>query len=109
VITVEYHQNDGINLPDGKVEQFAKDFMNSAGSNTHIKVCSFLIIEAIRAEVAIGNVDHTKVQFKYGDKILKMNQHARISEWPKGFGDIHDDFLHAILDAGSKAAKAKRK
>lgn len=103
-LIVEY-SGDGICVPDAKIDELVTnlisivDFKNNLDDKEyHIQVASELIITALRVKVLAGEIPYTQIEFKFEDKIIKINKDGRLDWWPKGFCDYNDHYLDQLLN-----------
>jgi hypothetical protein len=97
--TITYDK-DGIEFPDHKVEEAARDFLLS--TDTQIEVSNELYITAVRTLIHEEVIVHTEVRFRFVDQegrehLLYPNAGGRMSEWPVGFCDAAERLLLRLL------------
>lgn len=94
--TIQYSPK-GIAIADSVAEELAKLFLTSSEESIHISTDNF--IYATRALVRGGLVLHNEVRFKFGRRIIKLNEDARFltQPLPNGFCDHTDKWLMRIL------------
>jgi hypothetical protein len=99
MLTLEYHP-DGICVPDVKTMETAESFVqraNEQGVMHEIKFSQAMILDAFRVLIKRGVVDHTLVTFKFQGKVFHSNADGQLSDWPRGFCDLTEDYLLEIL------------
>ncbi|QOI71304.1 hypothetical protein pEaSNUABM50_00362 [Erwinia phage pEa_SNUABM_50] len=97
MITVIFDNENGIALPDVKVQEFANDLI-SKGEGT-VYVSQMLIIDAIRVAVLKNKFDPKKIIFEVhdGDKKTSVNidSDAGMSDWHP-FPDVQMKLLQIL-------------
>lgn len=85
-ITVTYDPDEGYVCPDN----YSKFFVDLAlaSNQEEFKVGSEILVTEFRLRVARGEVDYRKIQFKFKDETMTVNNRfAGLSHYPKGFLD----------------------
>lgn len=77
---------------------------NLDGDHTFV-VSTSVPIAAIRLAIVRGEIDHTKIIFRYSNEVFQANEYGAILNWPNGFCDIESRFAEDIL----KCAMRKRR
>jgi hypothetical protein len=66
----------------------------------HIKYSTSNIFTAFRVLIAEGDIPHSDISFKYGDKIIVLDTKGRpIKGYPKGFCDVEIDLSFRLINA----------
>lgn len=92
MITVTYDPLHPTGIPDGMAMGCAEVIV-TMDSAEPIIVSTGLVIDAIRVLVKTGKADHTSIQFKYKDTIIKIDEHGHCDPWPDGFNDTIEKLL----------------
>ena len=111
MLTIIYDPNEGLTLPDAKIEAYVRDFYADHARNP--QECSFcvaseLFIQAARALVAEGVIPHDDVAFIFKGEILRPNEGGLLPHWPNGFCDTGDDFVGRLLDKSIERGRQRR-
>jgi hypothetical protein len=99
MITIEYTK-EGEAVSDFGCDDYVNIIRNDIldGENSEYDVSTSIVILAIRAAIARGELDFTKIQFKFDDHILHPDKDGRMEYWPRGFCDIDLNFMDDILN-----------
>jgi hypothetical protein len=92
--TIEY-STDGLAVADRKAEEVARAFLKS--DDSYIKVSTDNFVTAVRALIHEKLIPHTEVEFLFKGTKLPPNKNGRLSHWPLGFCDVHEDLLSRLL------------
>ncbi len=97
MITIEYSE-EGKACSDFDCEKYIKNLKDLESLDRKYTTSSSIVILAIRAAIARGELDFTKIQFKFDDHILQPDKDGRMEYWPRGFCDIDFNFMDDILN-----------
>lgn len=87
---------EGIAYPDSKAESAARTLFSN-DFPFHVMVSTENFITAARALIHEGVIPHTKVEFRFGEYVLRPNRNGRLEDWPEGFCDYGDGWLDRLL------------
>ena len=103
-ITIKYDPNNGYVFPDGKAQDWVKktvanfnDIPTEENLEWNITVCSELLIDMFRLEIAKGNIDHKIVKFGYKGSEIDVDKFGTLIEWPEGFCNTVEKILVQLL------------
>jgi hypothetical protein len=119
MITIEYGDTGigrYINVNDFNYNEWTTRLKNQIDgiygdikADLHYLVSTSIFITAIRLEIAKGNIDYNKIQFKFGNKIFQANEYGCMLDWPKGFCDKETDLCQQILSTNMEKRKSERR
>lgn len=102
----------GIAVPDFEVKQLATEYvryingwLNYDGESPVFFYSTSNIFFALKEKVAIGELDHTSILFRFNGKDIPINEYGAIIDWPEGFCDIDISLAESTL----RAAQARRR
>jgi hypothetical protein len=104
MLTVEYTR-EGTPVNDFTYINWVYKVLHYKNSDKVFCVSTSIAITAVRLEIVKGNLDCSKVVFKFGDKLLYANEYGAITNWPQGFCDTETRLCEEIL----RLAMAKKK
>jgi hypothetical protein len=113
MVTIKYCA-EGDAVSDFYLDNWLEDVMIAVADvgNTlwerNFEVSTSLPIYIIKREVAKGNISMDDIQFKYDDKIIRVNRYGAIIDWPRGFADKEVDYCEDTLKLAMKMRQAER-
>jgi len=106
MITIEYTET-GEAISDFNYEHWLNNVKNNLDSNNVFKVSTSVPVYAVRLAIAKGEIDHTKVKFKYKDRESSVNKYGVVNYWPAGFADVIDILTSKIIETSIIKRKQK--
>lgn len=105
MIKVFYRKNDGLTMPDGKIEEFVKNLVESYLSTSNSKkddvtvvVGSSMIITHFQIAIFEKKISNKEIVFIAEDGTeLNPNVDGRINFYPKDFCDFIENSLLRLL------------
>ncbi|GEM_PF-4281629 len=101
MVTIEYTKY-GIATTDFQAEEMA-DAICEAYKDTEqdvtYRVGNEAVVQAMRLAVIEGLISSEDLQFKFKDRLLKINDLGEIENFPEGFCDISTNILFKLLKA----------
>jgi hypothetical protein len=101
MIKIEYCQ-DGAPVSDWAVSDWVYNVKKNKDADHTFRVSTAPPIEAIRLEIALGNLAPEEVTFSYCDLLFQANKYGAITDWPVGFCDRGAAYAEDILRAATK-------
>ncbi len=104
MIRVIYDPKFGTSLADGEVETFVSavicGYNYSEGAFPENKplelvIGNGLILDFFRKALVEGKFD--KMEVKFGDKIIPVDEYGRLAEWPLGLADYQRTAIVSVL------------
>jgi hypothetical protein len=105
MITIKYYPNRTRGaVPDGFVEGYYERIKKASEDDqtTIITLATDNVIYRVRAGIAEGDFDHSRVTFVFEGKSFQTNQYGMIDDWPDGFCDFQGTMCERILEADVK-------
>lgn len=111
VVVFEY-SSKGLPVNDFEVKQLADEYVKYINGWLNYKDHSPVfyystsnIFMALKLKVALGELDHNSIIFRYNGKYIHINEYGAIPDWPDGFCDIDTQIAEDTL----RAAMARRR
>lgn len=114
-LIITYDANHGYLFPDGRTEEWVDKIIDMFHKKLeadkadgfediqwNIKVCSELIVHFFRLRAVEGKIEPDKIEFRFGEEVVGLNEYGRIDNWPKGFCDIAGNTLFQIIDGANR-------
>jgi hypothetical protein len=105
MIYMTYDANIGTAMPDGRVFGFVRQLMldNERHPEVSVTVSSQLIISEIRVFIHYGLINQKDVKIFFEREHIKFDGDSHcLSRWPKGFCDVWDEQLNALVQWGNE-------
>lgn len=102
----------GIAVSDFEVKQLANEYvryitglLNYDGESPIFSYSTSNIFFALKEKVAIGELDHNSILFRFNGKDIPINEYGAIIDWPDGFCDLET----SLAESTQRAAQARRR
>lgn len=106
--------SDGEAVNEFKLYEYVRGVLDkelankNKGIDTRISTSTSLVIDAIRIAVLLGEIDRSRVVFKYNGENIHIDEYGNPSEWPRGFCDVDMNILEGILSTQCKKRKGEK-
>lgn len=104
----------GIAVPDFEVKQLATEYvryitgwLNYDGESPIFFYSTSNIFFALKEKVAIGELDHNSILFRFNGKDIPINEYGAIIDWPDGFCDLETSLAESTLRAAQVRRRVK--
>lgn len=100
MLTIKYDAVNGVAVPDGQAEQYAREVVtlhNSSPRDETVTVSNGLVVDAFRLMVSRKVIHHTEIQFMYNDQVIAVDERGHLKLWPAGFCDYFRSFVVEIM------------
>lgn len=104
----------GIAVPDFEVKQLATEYvryingwLNYDGESPVFFYSTSNIFFALKEKVAIGELDHNSILFRFNGKDIPINEYGAIIDWPDGFCDLETSLAESTLRAAQVRRRVK--
>jgi len=104
MITIEYTAH-GEPISDFNYHDWLTYIKNNIDSNQTFVVSTSILFFAIRLAICNGEIDESKINFKYQNKILEIDEYGKIHHWPNGFADAEFNLVRNILSCSATKRK----
>lgn len=103
VLTVDYSPDDGVAMPDGKVDAFVESLIarvKASNEDTYVKVGCQIIIDCLRARIAYGALLGTRVELcQEGERIAWVDGDGRMVGGRVPVQSYSDAYLETLINA----------
>ena len=79
--------------------------LNYDGESPIFSYSTSNIFFALKEKVAIGELDHNSILFRFNGKDIPINEYGAIIDWPDGFCDLET----SLAESTQRAAQARRR
>lgn len=108
MLKLEYH-SEGALCSDFNAMEFAESLWNSTSvGEQHVKVGSWMVIDAARVLITKGIIPHDKLLICYDGVEMSVNEYAVINEWTADTPDFNCSFAEQILTFAVNKRKSER-
>ena len=103
MITIEYCE-DGEPISDFNYEDWITRiknyFLYAKEQDWYLKASTDIAIQALRLEIAKGNINCEDITFAFKDEKFKANKYGVFNKVPDGFCKAHFDLIWQIIRVG---------
>ena len=108
MIIIEYTER-GQPVSDFNYGDWLDNVKRNIDSDHTFVVSTSVPIAAIRLAIVRGEIDHSKIVFRYSDEVFQANEYGAIPNWPSGFCDIENRFAEDILKCAMRKKRLVKK
>ena len=106
MITIEYAEN-GQAVSDFNYKDWLDNVKANVGRDHTFIVSTSVPIYAVRLAIVRGELDCSKIVFKYSNEVFQANEYGAIPDRPFGFCDVENRLAEDILRFAMKKRKSK--
>ena len=120
MLIIEYDPIKGKVVPDALIKKWANNILKKYTEFKTIKIVkeetvimnitvgSSVMIDATRILILEGRLNYKEILYRFKELTIKVNEYATMSNYPKGFCDVHTDILVKLLGYQSKRYQSKK-
>ena len=106
MITIEYSEN-GQAVSDFNYKDWLDNVKANVGRDHTFIVSTSVPIYAVQLAIVRGEIDCSKIVFKYSNEVFQANEYGAIPNRPFGFCDVENKLAEDILRFAMKKRKSK--